>query len=139
MTTPVTLERDGNSVVLRIPMSLKKRGGRKEIIVPEGPGQALAVKSAAQKPIVTALARAFHWQDLIDSGSYPSIAALAAALEVDRSYVRRILSLACVAPDIVQAIINGMEPSGLSLERLAKGVLLRWEEQRDLLGFASRP
>ncbi len=59
---------------------------------------------------------------------------IAEALGVDRSYVRRILTLAPLAPDIVEAIVRGEEPSGLSLEMLPKGVPMGWEEQRERPG-----
>ncbi len=54
---------------------------------------------------------------------------------LDRSYAGRILRLALLAPDIVEAIVEGTEPSGLSLERLVKGVPGVWEEQRARLRF----
>jgi hypothetical protein len=79
---------------------------------------------------VKALARAFHWQQLIDSGRYASITDLAAALHVDRSCVGRILRLTLLAPDIIEAILEGRAPSGLSLEKLVKKMPLLWEEQR---------
>jgi hypothetical protein len=60
---------------------------------------------------------------------------LATALGVDRKYVARILSLATLAPDIVEAVLRGEEPSGVSLERLVKGLPMGWEEQRKRLGF----
>ena len=116
-------------------MQLKKRGGRKEIMGPEGlPGMRRS-KSPAQEPLVTALARAFHWQELIDSGRYSSVTELAEALGVDRSYVGRIVRLALLAPDIVEAIVEGREPSGMSLEKLVRGMPMVWAEQRELLGF----
>ena len=59
----VTLEREGDTVVIKIPMDLKRRCGRKEIIVPEGLPGTEQRKSPTQEPLVTALARAFHWQD----------------------------------------------------------------------------
>ena len=55
-------------------------------------------------------------------------------LDVDRSYVGRIIRLALLAPDIVEAIVAGREPSGLSLERLVKGMPVVWEEQRNFIG-----
>ena len=64
-------------------------------------------KSPAQEPLITALARAIHWQELVDNRRYASITELAEALGVDRSYVRRLLSRACLAPDIVKAIVEG--------------------------------
>ena len=85
--------------------------------------------------MITALARAFHWQELIDSGKYSSISDLGEALGLDRSYVSRIMRLTLLAPDIVEAIVEGREPSGLSLERLVKEMPVAWAEQREELGF----
>ena len=59
------------------------------------------------------------------------------ALLVDRSYVGRIIRLTLLAPDIIEAIVRGDEPSGLSLERLVKGMPVVWEEQRERFGFAA--
>jgi hypothetical protein len=50
---------------------------------------------------------------MIETGRFASVTALAQALGVDRSYVRRVLTLATLAPDIVEAIVRGREPSGL--------------------------
>ena len=130
---PVTVERDGEAIVVRIPMVVKRRMGRKEILVPDGLDE--APQASVQEPLVTALARAFHWQELLDAGTYSSISDLAVALNVDRCYVRRILNLACLAPEIVEAIVAGREPSGLSLEKLVKGMPMPWEEQRERFGF----
>src|SRR4029434_6249868 len=116
-------------------MELKKRGGRTEVIVPEG--QSDGVPAKAQEPLVTALARAYAWQELIETGRYGPIAELAKALGLDRCYVRRILSLTSLAPDIVEAIVEGCEPSGLSLERLVKGLPMQWDEQRSALDAAT--
>ncbi len=52
---------------------------------------------------------------------------------MDRSYVGRVMRLALLAPDIVEAIVAGREPSGLSLERLVKKMPMVWEEQRKSL------
>ncbi len=128
-----TVECDVETLVIRVPMKFKKRGGRKEIIVPEGLSGARPSKSRVQEPLVTALARAFHWQELIDSGKCSSISDLAGALGLDRSYVSRIMRLTLLAPDIVEVIVEGREPSGLSLERLVKGMPTVWAEQRERL------
>jgi hypothetical protein len=130
MTGGPVIERDGDAIVIRIPMRFKRQGGRKAIIVPQGLADSEGSCSPVQEPLVRALAQAYHWQDLIDSGRFASITALAASLDVDRSYVGRILRLALLAPDIVEAILRGAEPSGLSLERLTKGVPMLWAKQR---------
>jgi hypothetical protein len=75
------------------------------------------------------LARAFHWQELLDTGEAGCIAELARKCDVDRSYIGRILKLTSLAPDVVEAILAGNEPSGLSLATLQEGVPLWWREQ----------
>ena len=138
MSRGVTFERDGDHLVIHVPMELKKRGGRKEIIVAEGLPGTGRPKSPPQEPLVTALARAFHWQELIDTGRYASMTELAEALDVDRSYVGRITRLTLLAPDIVEAIVDGREPSGMSLEQLVTKLPLRWDEQRERFGSPPR-
>ena len=55
---------------------------------------------------------------------------MAAAHGVDRSYVGRILRLTSLSPEIVELILDGKEPSGLSLRKLLKGFRLDWQQQR---------
>lgn len=59
-------------------------------------------------------------------------------MHLDRGYVGRILRLTLLAPDIIQAILDGWEPSGLSLEKLTKPFPDDWSEQRRHLGFPAR-
>jgi hypothetical protein len=73
--------------------------------------------------------------EILETGQVKSISELARNLEVDSSYVTRILKLTTLAPDIVEAIINGEEPDGLSLARLIKSFPEEWSEQRALFGF----
>jgi hypothetical protein len=56
-------------------------------------------------------------------------------MDVDRSYVSRVLQLMLLAPDIVEAILDGREPSGLSLAKLTQTLPVLWREQRELFGF----
>ena len=86
-------------------MRFKKRGGRKEIIAPEGLDSALPDAGPVQQPIVTALARARRWQEMLDNGEVESLTALAEKMDVDGSYVARILRLNLLAPDIIEAIL----------------------------------
>jgi len=128
----LTVCRQGDRITVHIPMVMKKRGGRKEIILPDGvaPAQSPARKPMTQDALIIAIARAHRWKALLESGTYPSIDALAAAVKLDRSYVGRILRLTLLAPDIIQAILQGTEPSGLSLEKLTKTFPDDWDEQR---------
>ena len=90
-----------------------------------------------QAAVVQALARAFSWAEILESGQVKSISELARSLEVDGSYVTRILKLTTLAPDIVETIINGEEPDGLSLAKLTRAFPEDWREQRSLLGFSN--
>ena len=135
MTEKPTLVADGDNILIRIPMRFKKRGGRKEIIAPEGLGGALPDAGPAQQPIVTALARARRWQEMLDNGEVESLTALADKMDVDRAYVSRVLQLMLLAPDIIEAILAGREPSGLSLAKLTQTLPALWHEQREMFGF----
>ncbi|MBN2583499.1 MAG: hypothetical protein JXL80_10555 [Planctomycetes bacterium] len=83
------------------------------------------------KPEWTAVARAWKWQTILESGDAASIIALATRFHVDHSYVSRTLRLACLTPDIIEAIVRGEEPDGLTLGRLMRPWPVRWDEQRD--------
>ncbi len=74
---------------------------------------------------------------LIDSGKFASISELAIAIGMDFSYAARIYRLTYLAPDIIEAILNGREPDGLSMRVLCKPVPMNWDQQRELLGFHS--
>jgi len=132
-----TLVADGNHLVVRIPLQFKRRGGRKEIIAPEGPVPQASVPARTNRPLVLAVARAHRWRELLESGRYATIRELAADLGLDNSYVARILRLSLLAPDIVEAIVQGNEPDGLSLARLVN-LPAPWPQQRQLLGFRCR-
>jgi hypothetical protein len=88
-----------------------------------------------QDAVIQALVRAFSWAEILETGQVKSISELACNLEVDSSYVIRILKLTTLAPDIVEAIINGEEPDGLSLAKLIQSFSEEWCEQRALFGF----
>ena len=90
---------------------------------------------AVQATVIQALARAFSWAQILETRQVKSISELARNLEVDGSYVTRILKLTTLAPEIVEAIINGEEPDGLSLARLTRSFPEEWSEQRSMFGF----
>jgi hypothetical protein len=82
-------------------------------------------------PLVKALARAWRWQKLLDKGVYISVQEIADAERINKSYVSRILRLALLAPDIVEAILGGWADQSLILERLERPLPASWEEQRE--------
>jgi hypothetical protein len=109
-------------------MEFKVHGGRKEIILPGG--AEIEPKAQQNRPLV--LARAYRWQRMIDASEVPGIEAIAARCGVDRTHISRLLQLTSLAPDIIQTILAGDEPSGLSLTNLRNGVPKRWDEHRQM-------
>ena len=122
---------------ISIPIRIRQRGGRKEIILPEGVRTTAGPRSPESESLVMALVRAHYWVHLVETGAFPSLGKLAAALKLDRSYVCKIVQLTSLAPDIAQAILDGREPDELTLKHLRKGVPLLWDQQRQQYGFSA--
>ncbi len=125
----------GGGVRVIIPIRLRHRGGRKEIVLPAETMPDGIKRSADNTALVTALVRAHRWAELIEGGRYRSMADLAASLKLDKSYVCKILGMVNLAPDIIQTVLDGEEPDGFTLKELRKGVPLLWEDQRKHFGF----
>ena len=87
--------------------------------------------------LVKALARAWRWQKLLDRGVYSSVTEIAEAEKISKSYVSRILRLALLAPDLVEAILGGWADQRVMLERLERPLPVAWEEQRSAWGEAT--
>ena len=130
--------REEGGLRIHVPMCLKRRAGRKEIVAPQGLEVRSASSPRAANPFILAVVRAHRWKDLLESGRYLSITALADRLGVNASYVGRHLNLTLLASDIVEAILAGQEPDGLHLGRLFR-MPLDWEGQRQLLGMSPLP
>ena len=135
ITAEPTVRRDGDSIVIDLPMALRHRGGRKEIFLPPGVAPAAEIAAGEEAPtaLALALARAHRWQEMIESGQAESNSDLARKLKLDQSYIARTIRLASLAPDLIEAILDGQEPDGLSLRSLRRDLPLEWDEQRRML------
>jgi hypothetical protein len=122
---------DGTRLVLRIPMRFQRRGGRQRIVAPDGSAIVPTTKPQPDGTLVKALARAHRWQRMLDSGDYGTLADLAAAERISRSYVCRVMRLALLAPDIVERILEGQPTAGLA--QFLEPFPVEWERQRDNL------
>jgi len=131
-----TLSADGGCAVIRVPLQIRRRRGRREIIVPTDADAATAVPVQTSRGLALTIARAHRWRELLEGGQYPTIRALAADLGVDNSYVARMLRLTLLAPDLIEAVLAGTEPDGMSLEKLYR-LPPAWEEQKQLLSASS--
>jgi hypothetical protein len=121
-------------MLVHIPMMLTKRQGRKQIILPVGSEMASVPRDITADPLALAIAKGFRWQDLLDTGMYPTVRALAKAVKQDTAYVARTIRLTLLAPEIIEAIMAGQCPPNLTLKRLTREFSVVWEDQRRVWG-----
>ena len=115
-----------DTITVHVPFRLVKRGGRKEMQLPAGAARARRTDYTQVK----ALTRAFRWKRMLESGDFATIVELAECEGIAVSYLTRILRLTLLAPDIVEAILDGRQPRGLTLEALREPLPSDWSEQR---------
>jgi hypothetical protein len=127
MTGRAALELD--ALTIRIPIRLQRRGRPEADHDPEGVA-APARKPSRDETLIKALIRAHRWRRRIESGQAKSITDLAEQEGLTDAYVCRLLPLTCLAPDIVEAILDARQPAGLRLAEMLGNGLLDWEEQR---------
>ena len=127
------MQLEGGTLVVRIPMRLGRQRGRKRILAPDGSELTPPTKPQPDGVLVKALARPWRWQKLLDRGVYSSVTEIAEAEKISKSYVSRILRLALLAPDLVEAILGGWADQRLMLEKLERPLPVGWEEQHTFL------
>ena len=114
------------TVTLHVPFRLVKRGGRKEMRLPEGAAQ----PRRTDNTLVKALARAYRWKRLLESGEFATVADLAEREGIAPSYMTRVLRLTLLAPDIVEAILDGRQGPEVTLAFAIQRHARNWSEQR---------
>ncbi|MFJ1293309.1 hypothetical protein ACEPPZ_14680 [Paracoccus yeei] len=80
--------------------------------------------------LVKALARAFRWKRMLESGEFASISELAEREGVAFTYMARLMRLSLLAPEIVEAIMDGRQPESVTLANMMDPFPLDWKEQR---------
>lgn len=115
-----------DTVTIHVPFRLVKRGGRREMLLPEG----ASTQRRPDDALAKALARAFRWKRMLDSGEYASIAELAEREGIAPSYMTRVLRLTLLAPDILEAILDGTQGPEVTLVRVLEPFAEEWAEQR---------
>lgn len=131
MTDDATLSRDGHTLTVHVPLTIRRRGGRKLIVAPDGTTGWAPPRARVDNAMVKAVARAFRWRRLLEEGTYGSVTELADAETINKSYVSRVLRLSLLAPDIVEAILNGRQPATLGLPDLLAVFPVEWSVQRE--------
>jgi hypothetical protein len=109
--------------------------GRKVLIAPDSGDAWAPTKPRPDETLIRALARAHRWKRMLDEGRYRSAGELAEAEGVTRSFINRVLRLTLLAPDIVEAILDGRQPKAMELEEVTRAMPSGWEEQQDRSTF----
>ena len=133
--TDVHLSPDGCILTIQVPMTFKTRGGRKLVISPDGVPSWAEPRTHVDYTMVKALARAFRWRKLLETGVYITVEEIAAAEKINTSYVSRILRMTLLAPDIIEMIVDGRQPVELTLVKLVKPFPMEWKGQMQRFGI----
>ena len=114
-----------DTITLHVPFRVVKRGGRKEVQLPDG----APVQRRTDNTLVKALARAFRWKRMLESGQFNTINDLAEREGIAPSYMTRVLRLTLLAPDIIEGILDGKQGPEVTLGRLMEGFPVEWCNQ----------
>jgi hypothetical protein len=117
------------TVTVTVPFAIRKRGGRKLVITPDGVTATPAQRARIDSALLKALARGFRWQKMLKDGNYQTIEEIAEAENINPSYVSRVLRMTLLAPEIVEAILAGRQPEGLTMARAMQTFPVEWKQQ----------
>jgi len=131
MTETVTHRDYNGHLSVRIPFTIRKRGGKKLILTPDGAASAPG-RARVDNAMIKAIARGFRWRRLLENGTYGTVEEIAAAEKINSSYVSRVLRLTLLAPDIVEAILDGRQPAEMTLAVLMEPFAVEWAEHKQV-------
>jgi hypothetical protein len=124
-----TLSKDGRTMTVHIPITLRHQGGRKQVMTPAGSAPWIPTSARVDNTLVKALVRAHRWRDMLESGKYDTVRDLAKAEAINESYLGRILRLTLLSPRIIEAILEGRQPPTFELDNLLQQLPIEWEKQ----------
>lgn len=123
------LGQDGRTMVVRIPIALRRQGGRKKVVTPSHAPTWAPPPPRVDSTIVKALVRAHRWRNMLEANLFATVRDLAKAEKINESYLCRVLRLTLLAPALTEAILNGQQPADLDLARLLKSIPVEWDKQ----------
>src|SRR3982074_672186 len=127
-----SVSKEGDTATISVSVTFLQRGGRKQILTPRGAAP-WSPAPRVDTALVKAIVGAQRWRQMLENGDYSSSAELAKAEKVNNSYLSRILHLTLIAPDIIEAILTGRQPSTLQLDDLLKPLSAVWSQQHSAL------
>ena len=119
---------DGQTLTVRVPLTSRRRGGRKQVVSPDG-ATWRTPQAQIDSTLLKAIARAYRWKRMLESGQFASVTELAEAEKINQSYLCRVLRLTLLAPNVLEAILDGNQPEGLTLKSALEPLPRLWSEQ----------
>ena len=116
------------TITIHVPFRIVKRGGRKEMVLPP---DASAARPRSDNTLIKALGRAFRWKRMMESGQFATTAELAEREGIAVTYMTRVLRLDLLAPNIVEAILDGQQGPDVTLARLLEPFPALWQQHLD--------
>lgn len=129
---PPKLSRDGRTMIVSIPISIRLTGGKKKVVTPGNAAPWAPPPPRVDNTVVKALARAHRWRGMLESNLFATVRDLAKAEKINEAYVCRVLRLTLLSPKITEAILSGRLPDTIDLAKLLKPFPLEWERQEAL-------
>jgi hypothetical protein len=123
------VSRDGRTMIVSIPISLRRQGGRKKVVTPSRAPTWSPPPPRIDNTIVKALVRAHRWRNMLESNLFDSVRELAKAEKINESYLCRVLRLTLLSPTQTEAILDCQQPDSLDLKRLLKSLPIEWDKQ----------
>ncbi|MBS3652460.1 hypothetical protein KEU06_28135 [Pseudaminobacter sp. 19-2017] len=123
------VSRDERTVTVHVPLTFRRKGGRKVVISPTGELQRPARARYIDDALLRSLVQAFEWKRMLDEGECVSVSELAGATKLNHSFVSRVLRLTLLAPDVVEAILDGSQGTLVQRQAFLRGLPHRWAEQ----------
>ena len=128
----------GSQRITVVPLKIRRKQNRKVLTPPSG--TSAEAYGGLDLPMIKTLGKAFYWQRLIDEGKYASTIDLARALKLEAGWVAEVIRMTNLAPEIIEAILDGSQPRHLNLHTIRgrnEALPREWEEQKRLLNFIS--
>ena len=128
---------DGAQRVTMVPLTIRRKQNRKLLTPPSG-SSANVMSGGMDIPMIKTLGKAFYWQRLLDEGKYATATDLARAFKLEPGWVAEVLRMANLAPEIIEAILDGSQPRHLNLQTIRgrhEPLSRDWEKQKKMLAF----
>lgn len=130
-----TMEKlENGNIEVTIPVRLKFDGHKTVLVRPDDATEELDPDDMTV--LQKALVQGFKYRDALENGEAATVSELSRRENQDRAFMFRSLSMVNLAPDIVEAILDGSEPEKLTMAALRRGIPDDWNEQRRVFGMA---